>query len=226
MLLRPTIFLTATAALAGAASDVHRRDFNLVQGALNSVNSLLQQVDISIVSLNSSNIAAAVPQLFQLSQAIAPSLQSSTSQIQASQPLTLDETNGLNTARTALQQNLNLTMSDLIRQKPLFDQVNATELVASQITQIRDRSGVVFQAITSKLDPAAPSVNDLSTQTIAVFDMAIAVFNGQNAVGSAASMAATPPTLGVGTIVDGACVCAVTCPAGSLMTAMTVMRRW
>lgn len=227
MLLRPTILLAATAALAGAASEVHRRDFNLIQGALNSVNTLLQQIDISITSLNSSNVAAAVPQLLQLGQAIAPSLQSTLAQIEASRSLTLDETNGLNTARAALAQNVNLTVSDLIRQKPLFDAANATRPVAAQIAQVRDQTGVIVGAITAKLDPAAPSAADLATQTEAVFNMAIAVFEGQAAAPAtdtppATATSGTSPTVAVGTIVDGVCDCAVTCPGGTLVIAMAI----
>lgn len=216
------IILTAMAALVGAARDVHRRDFALIQGALNNVNGLLQIIDTSITALTPSNVATNGPQLLQLGQEVTPSLQGVLAQIQSSQVLTLDETNGLNTARTALNHNVNLTISDLIRQKPLFDMVpGLSAQVASGVQRIRDQTGGLFQAITSKLDPSAPAVTNLFSSTLAIFDMAITTFGGQatpaaTAAANAAAQAA-PALAGVGQVAaDGSCACAVTCPAGMM----------
>lgn len=223
MLLRSTIFLTAATALVGAASEVHRRDFAIIQGALNNVNALLQQIDTSIVGLTSANIATSGAQLLQLGQTILPSLQSVVSQIQASAPLTLDETNGLNAARTALGQNVNLTVSDLIRQKPLFDMAGLSGQVADEVQQVRDASGQLFTVVSSKLAPGAPDLSAQFTESLNVFDMAIAVFRGQAVAAApgapgAPAGPATPPVTGMGTLNgDGSCNCAVTCPAGSFV---------
>lgn len=219
MLLRPAILLAAAAALVGAASDIHRRDFALIQGALNNVNALLQQIDTSIVGLTAGNIATSGVQLLQLGQTILPSLQTVAAQIQTSAPLSLDETNGLNTARTALGQNVNLTVSDLLRQKPLFDMTGLSGQVADEIQQVRDASGQLFTIINTKLAPGAPDQTNLFTEALNVFDMAIAVFRGQ-AVAATPGAPAAPaaPVTGTGTLnSDGSCNCAVTCPAGSLM---------
>lgn len=219
MLLRSGMLLTALTASVGVARDIYRRDFALIQGALNNVNSLLQAVDTSITALNTSNIATNGPQLIQLGQGIGPSLNGVLAQIQSSQVLTLDETNGLNTARSALNHNVNLTIGDLIRQKPLFDMVpGLSAQIASGVQQIRAGTSVLFQAISSKLDPAAPDSTHIFNSTLAVFDMAITTFGGQ--VVSAPAATANPSVdraavMGFGQLAaDGSCECTLTCPAG------------
>lgn len=222
MLLHTGTLLATMAALVGATPGMFRRDFALIQGALNNVNSLLQTIDTSIVALTPENVATNGPQLLQLGQEIMPTLQGVVAQVQSSQVLTLDETNGLNTARTALNHNVNLTVSDLVRQKPVFDAVpGLSTQVAGVIQQVRDQAGGFFQAITTKLDPAAPDVSSIFTESLAVFDMAIAVFNGQAqgaVTGGAAAGSDSLPVMGLGTIqADGSCQCAVACPAGQMM---------
>lgn len=219
MLLCSGILLATAAAAVSAAQDVYRRDFALIQEALNNVNSLLQVVDTAITALSASNIATSGPQLIQLGQGIGPSLEGVLAQIQSSQVLTLDETNGLNTARSALNHNVNLTVGDLIRQKPIFDMVpGLSDQVAPGIQQIRAGTSVLFQAVSSKLDPAAPDSTNIFAATLAVFDMAITAFGGQAASGPTAAAnpaVARAAIVGLGMVAaDGSCNCALTCPAG------------
>lgn len=144
MFLRASILLlTAAAALAGAVSDARRRDFNLIQTALNNLNALLRQIDDSILALNTDNITTQGSQILMLGKTVLPSLSGVNAQIQASQPLTLDETLSLNAARTALNQNINLTVNDLIAKKPIFDMTNTSSQIADTLQQIRDSSGML-----------------------------------------------------------------------------------
>lgn len=145
MFLRASVLLllTAAAALAGAVSDAHRRDFNLIQTALNNLNALLRQIDDSILALNTDNITTQGSQILMLGKTVLPSLSGVNAQIQASQPLTLDETLSLNAARTALNQNINLTVNDLIAKKPIFDMANTSSQIADTLQQIRDSSGML-----------------------------------------------------------------------------------
>lgn len=220
MLLRPGFFLTATAALVGAVtavSHVHKRDFTLIQSTLNNVNGLLGKIDNSINALNTTNVATDGPQLLQLGQGVPASLQGVLDQIQASQVLTVDETNGLNSARTALSNNINLTISDLVRQKPLFDSIpGLSNRIADDVQQVRNITGILLQVVASKLNPAAQGGAPPFGSSLAVFEMAITIFRGQAATNNAASTTpASPPVTGVGTLnADGSCNCAVTCPAG------------
>lgn len=87
-----------------AAGAVKSRDFASIESALESVNELLLQINNQITSLNADNIATAGPALLQLGQNIQPLLGGFSQQIADSAPLTVDETNGLNTARTAFSK--------------------------------------------------------------------------------------------------------------------------
>lgn len=105
MLLRPAILITAAAGLVAAAGEtVFTRDFASIKGALDNVNALLLQINDQITNLSTQNIASQGPALLQLASVIQPTIGGFSQQIGASAPLTVDETNGLNTARTALSK--------------------------------------------------------------------------------------------------------------------------
>lgn len=195
--------VTAATITAAVADEVLRRDFTLVQDALSDVNSLLQQIDTSILSLNQDNIKVAGPALLQLADTIRPSLMKAAAQIEPSKPLSLQETLGLNTARAALNQNVNLTVSDLIKQKPLFDAAGLSDEVADEVQMVRDMSGQLFGIIETKLDPGAPSETGQLTAVLVLFDYAVTMFRGSmgNATGNFDGF--------------GSCVCVAICPAGS-----------
>lgn len=99
--------MTAAACLVAATAGefVTPRDFVSIKNALDNVNSLLLQINNGITSLNTTNVATQAPALLQLAQTvIQPTLGSLSQQVEASAPLSLDETNGLNTARTAFSK--------------------------------------------------------------------------------------------------------------------------
>lgn len=189
-----------------AAGEVWTRDLAAIQDTLMDLNSLLQQLDKSILALNDDNIDTDGPALLQLADVIQPSLIGSAKQIEESSPLSLQETLSLNAARTALNQNINLTVGDLIKQKALFDSANLSQQVADEIEVVRDMSGQFFESIQSKLDPGITSEASQFKSALAVFDSVIATFRGL-------------PTQATGTLNGpGSCMCAVTCPAGSFLT--------
>lgn len=113
-------------------------------------------------------------------------------------------------------------MGDLISQKPLFDSVGLSGQVADILQQVRDSASTLFSGVQSKLAPTDTNtdITMLFTESLNVFDMAVAVFRGQDVMMPAAPPAvpAAPPTLGQGTTnADGSCNCNVACPAGSFM---------
>lgn len=123
-----------------------------------------------------------------------------------------------NTSSCYADQNINLTVSELISQKPLFDMVGLDSQVAGILQQVHDDASNLFGLVQSKLAPATTNsvVTDNFSASLQVFQMAIDVFSGQAAV--MPSPAAVPPMMGEGTInADGSCNCDVTCPAGSFM---------
>ncbi|KAJ4397112.1 hypothetical protein N0V93_001336 [Gnomoniopsis smithogilvyi] len=214
------LLMTVASCLVMATGNVVTpRDFASIKSALDSVNALLLQINDQINGLDAQNIATNAPALLQFGQTIIqPTLQGFRQQVEASAPLSLDETNGLNTARTAFNQNVNLTVSTLVNQKPLFDMVGLSSQVAGIVQQVHDEASSLFGIIQSKLAPSDTNtaIAQLFSESLGVFEMAIAVFRGQAAVLPAP--AAVSPMTGQGTInSDGSCNCEVTCPAGSFM---------
>lgn len=198
--------VAAVAMTTASAGEIVKRDFAVIQDALMNLNSLLQQLDTSILALNEDNIKTDGPALLRLAEIIQPSLIGSAKQIEDSSPLTLQETLSLNTARTALNQNINLTVSDLIKQKPLFDSANLSQQVADEVQVVREMSSQFLGLIETKLDPGAPSQSSQFNSALAVFDSVIATFRGM-------------PTQATGAFSGpGSCVCVAICPAGSFFT--------
>lgn len=195
--------ITAAAAAAAAAGDISKRDFALIQGAFDDLNSLLQRLDTSILALDEANIATKGPALLELAGTIRPSLMASAAQISTSAPLGLQETLNLNTAREALGQNINLTVGDLVRQRALFAGAGLAEPVAAACQLVRDMAGQFFAAVQAKLDPAAPSELGQLTAALGVFDGVVATFRGLPTTATGARDGA------------GSCMCVVTCPPGS-----------
>lgn len=230
-----------------ASSETHKRDLASIQSSLDAINVGLQRVDTAILGLASGTGAS----LLQLGMQSVPLLQNASAQIRQSQPLSLEDSLNLATTTSALRQNTNLTINDLIAQKPLIDQAGSTGLVAAGLLQQRDASNDLAVALASKVAPDTPNVVPALNELAGIFDRAIAAFNGADP-GAASQLPPAPtlsaaptgdlgpvtlpaptaqaggamaqPVTGMGTIgADGSCNCAAECPAGSLAGAM-VMR--
>lgn len=234
------------AVYAAASPEHHKRDLASIQSSLDAINVGLQRVDTAILGLASGTGAS----LMQLGQQAVPLLQNASAQIRQSQPLTLEDSLNLATTTMALRQNTNLTINDLIAQKPLLDQAGSSPLVAAGLQQQRDASNDLAVALASKVAPDTPNVVPALNELAGIFDRAISAFSGADP-GAASQLPPAPtltaapsdlapitlplstpapagamaqPLTGMGTInTDGSCNCAVECPAGSLAGAM-VMR--
>lgn len=234
-------------AVYAASPETRKRDLASIQSSLDAINVGLQRVDTAILGL----ATGTGPTLLQLGQQSVPLLQNASAQIRQSEPLSLEDSLNLATTTMALRQNTNLTINDLIAQKPLLDQAGSSGLVAAGLQQQRDASNDLAVALASKVAPDTPNVVPALNELAGIFDRAIAAFSGADP-GAASQLPPAPtltaapsgdlapvtlplatpspagamaqPVTGMGTInADGSCNCAVECPAGSLAGAM-VMR--
>lgn len=228
-----TVLLLAATVAADVAS---------IQAALDTINAGLRNLDTALLGLNQGTAGS----LLELGKAAVPILQNATQVVQQSAPLSLQDTLSLGTATAALRQNVNLTMNDLIAQKPFFDSIQASPLVLQGLVSDKDAAAQLGQALISKFPPEAattPQVNEQTTAAVnelsTIFDRAIAAFSGADP--NAGAGLAPPPTLqtppspsdlapvslpvpgqqvtmGTGTLNgDGSCACAVQCPAGTFL---------
>lgn len=235
------------AVYAASSTENRKRDLASIQSSLDAINVGLQKVDTAILGLAQGTGAS----LLELGNQAVPLLQNASAQIRQSEPLSLEDSLNLATTTQALRQNTNLTINDLIAQKPLLDQAGSTALVAAGLQQQRDASNDLAVALASKVAPDTPNVVPALNELAGIFDRAIATFSGADA-GAASQLPPAPtltsaptgdlapitlpaptgqaagvmmaPVTGMGTInTDGSCNCAAECPAGSLSGAM-VMR--
>lgn len=233
-------------AVYAASPDNHKRDLASIQASLDAINVGLQRVDTAILGIAQGTGAS----LLQLGMQAVPLLQNASAQIRQSEPLSLEDSLNLATTTSALRQNTNLTINDLIAQKPILDQTGSSALVAAGLQQQRDASNDLAVALASRVAPNTPNVVQALNELSGIFDRAIAAFSGANpgaasqlppapsltaspgdlapvtlpAPAASAAGAVSQPLTGMGTInPDGSCNCAVECPAGSLGGSM-VMR--
>ncbi|KAJ0117484.1 hypothetical protein J7T55_003900 [Diaporthe amygdali] len=233
-------------AVYAASPDNHKRDLASIQASLDAINVGLQRVDTAILGIAQGTGAS----LLQLGMQAVPLLQNASAQIRQSEPLSLEDSLNLATTTSALRQNTNLTINDLIAQKPILDQTGSSALVAAGLQQQRDASNDLAVALASKVAPNTPNVVQALNELSGIFDRAIAAFSGANpgaasqlppaptltaspgdlapvtlpAPAASAANAVSQPLTGMGSInPDGSCNCAVECPAGSLGGSM-VMR--
>lgn len=235
------------AVYAASSPENRKRDLTSIQSSLDAINVGLQRVDTAILGLAQGTGAS----LLELGMQAVPLLQNASAQIRQSEPLSLEDSLNLATTTQALRQNTNLTINDLIAQKPLIDQAGSTALVAAGLQQQRDASNDLAVALASKVAPDTPNVVPALNELAGIFDRAIATFSGAD-TGAASQLPPAPtltsaptgdlapislpaptgqaagvmmaPVTGMGTInPDGSCNCAAECPAGSLGGAM-VMR--
>lgn len=227
-----------------APPDNHKRDLASIQSSLDAINVGLQKVDTAILDIAQGTGAS----LLQLGAQAVPLLQNASAQIRQSGALSLEDSLNLATTTMALRKNTNLTINDLIAQKPLLDQAGSSALVAAGLGQQRDASSDLAVALASKVAPDTPNVVQSIDELAGIFDRAIAVFSNNSSSAAAAAAvppaptptappgdlspvtipapnsaagAMPPPLTGMGSVnADGSCDCAVECPAGSLGGAM------
>ncbi|KAJ0119544.1 cell wall protein [Diaporthe amygdali] len=193
------MFLTKCLLLAAASYNVlgatgtehMRRDLGSIQASLGGVNTALASLDSAIIN------NAASPKVLISSMNVLQTIQQATTSINASQPLSLADTSNLKATTDSLVSNVNVTITDLINQKPVFDALNLEKVVLIQVQNIQGAALALASTLANKVDPAASSlavdgIYDLTT----ALQRGVMVFEGNTAAASTAPQpapAAPPP---------------------------------
>lgn len=151
------LLLSTTAALVAG-------DVVSIQNALNALNQGLQRVDIAAIGIPNGTF----PALAVLMEQAPALLQNASQVIAASPPLNLADTQSLGVAISALQMNVNLSITDLMAQKPLIDAAGQTQTVLQGVQDLRDAGLGVWNTLMGKLDLSAPGVVTAATELISV----------------------------------------------------------
>lgn len=230
--LAPFAFVLLTAA-SSVAGDVSRRDFQSIQNALDAINSQLLRMNIAFAGLENGSAAA----FRELEATSTPLVQNATRVIEASEPLSYEDSEELATATDALRSNLNVTVIQAIQHKPMLDALNLSSVLLQGFESQRAAGVQLTVALNSKLAAGAQNVLVALTQVDGTFQDGIAFFSGADP-GLASQLPQIPPlnatastdlspvtiqapastvpglTLGEGVVnVDGSCACAVDCSA-------------
>ncbi|KAL1881168.1 hypothetical protein Daus18300_001019 [Diaporthe australafricana] len=184
LLLAMSCNATLVAATTGADDNNLRRDLGSIQASLGSVNTALAGLDSSILSYPAS------PKVLLSSMAVLQTIQQATASINASQALSLADTANLKATTDSLVSNVNVTITDLIGQKELFDLLNLNKVVLIQVQNIQGAALALASTLASKVDPAASNIAvDGINALTAALQRGVAVFNGS----SSAPAPAMPP---------------------------------
>lgn len=129
----------------------NRRDVTSIQNALDIINEGIRRADIATIGLQNGT----GPALAALESHAGALLTNATAVIGASAPLDLQDSLSLTVSTRALRSNLNLSLNDLIAQKPLLDAAGESRLLLGAITGEKDLGLALANALVSKLDPGA-----------------------------------------------------------------------
>lgn len=195
MFLTTCLLLAATSccnvvATTGTEQDM-RRDLGSIQASLGGVNTALASLDSAILN------DPANPKVLFSSINVLESIQQATASINASQPLGPADTFNLKATTDSLVSNVNVTVTDLINQKPQFERLNLEKVVLLQVQNIQGAALGLASTLASKVDPGASS---LALEGISALNMAlqrgVAVYDGSGTSAGPASPsapAASPP---------------------------------
>lgn len=191
MFLNKCVLLAATSycsfvAATGAEKDM-RRDLGSIQASLGGVNTALGSLDSAILK------NPADPKVLFSSINVLDSIQQATASINASQPLGPADTSNLKATTDSLVSNVNVTVTDLINQKPVFDRLNLEKVVLLQVQNIQGAALVLASTLASKVDPTASALAlDGISALNAALQRGVAVYSGI-AAGATVPPAPAPP---------------------------------
>lgn len=165
-----------------------RRDLGSIQASLGGVNTALASLDSAILN------DPANPKVLFSSINVLESIQQATSSINTTQPLGPADTSNLKATTDSLVSNVNVVVTDLISQKPLFDRLNLSKVVLIQVQNIEGAALALASTLASKVDPGASSVAlDGISALNAALQRGVAVFGTTMASASPSAAAASSP---------------------------------
>ncbi|KAF2232736.1 hypothetical protein EV356DRAFT_517277 [Viridothelium virens] len=168
----------ALLALIGTAFGrvVVKRDVQTILTALSNVNSATETLDTEVKAFDGS--AGAISTLNADSAAVLSSINTGTTNVQATTPISDNDALQVASATETLINTLNTTIDDLIAKKPTFVSSGQSATVLSQLQQQRTASNSFSSAIVSKTPSDLSSIaQSLTAQIAAEFQTGINAFS-------------------------------------------------
>ncbi|KAF2419568.1 hypothetical protein EJ08DRAFT_702807 [Tothia fuscella] len=162
-----TKFITAT--------PLNSRDLTIVSDAITNIISALTTFDTSVNRLP----ATPFTDITTTGTAIISTLDTSTTNVLASQPLTIGDTINLVTPARNLGNTANSTLNDLIVRRDSLAIAGEAPAVVTLLEGMKTGSGVFVDAVVSKVPSALQgSVRSVSCQVTDAFNRGITAFGG------------------------------------------------
>ncbi|KAI6369485.1 hypothetical protein MCOR25_004442 [Pyricularia grisea] len=164
----------------------------MITSALNQVMTVLKNLDTAINNINPKDLTTAQP-LLTVAQSSMGVFQEAGAKIQAAPKLRLIDSLSIAQAGQGLGDQVKQTIGDIVKKKPVFDQLGASSLIKDQLVSQKSQTGGLQDALVSKLPAIAKPIAERQGQDIVkVVDDAIATYS-QPANNSTQPPASTPP---------------------------------
>ncbi|KAJ0165903.1 hypothetical protein CTA2_9532 [Colletotrichum tanaceti] len=208
------VALQTLAVTAGPAAILPRQR-DAITGALGMVQSSLTKLDTAVNALSATDANSAVGVL-NAAQGAQASIEKATSRIEAADELGIFGALGLQQTATDLVGQVQTTLGDLEKKKPVFDQLGVTSVVSDALQQQKAGSGALGETLLTKVPAIARPIAQKSTgQLTEAIDKAIATFKKAPAAGPAAPKppaqapaAQAPAAVGTGAVAAAAAAAA------------------
>lgn len=157
-----------------------KRDLSTFQTAFSAVGSALSDFDTSVVALSAtSDITTAVADLTTKAQAIDDALNTGSTNINATDALSLTDAVSLLSLSNTLVATANTTINDLIAKKSIIDAASEDAFVVTQLQTVKEATYGFIGAITSHVPSAVSGIAaNQASQVITVLNTGITAFGG------------------------------------------------
>ncbi|KAK2075310.1 hypothetical protein P8C59_009445 [Phyllachora maydis] len=171
-------------ALAAPGPALVGRDLATMQKAISSVQSALSTLDTAVKGLSSD--ANSAPPVLKASDGVQSAMKQATSDITATQALSLQDALSLQSVANTLTASVNTTVNDLASKKPVLDQLGVTSTAVKSLQDQKAASGALGKAIVAKVPAIGQSIAQQSIDKInAAVDGAIKTLSAGGSAGAA-----------------------------------------
>lgn len=149
-----------------AAAGPIKRDLATVEAAFANITTALNQLDTDVNALNAnSNVADAVATLSSDANNVLTALNTGTTNVDATSPLSLSDAISLASVAQGLGTTVNTTINDLIAKQPIINAAGNDPAVVSELQAQYSATQAFIDAVASKVPAIASGIAKQDGQT-------------------------------------------------------------
>jgi hypothetical protein len=173
-------FICVASTAAAPVVERSTQDLAVFTTAINNINASLVAFDVPVQALTpTSDIPTAIVDLTAKASDVISAINTGTTNIQATDPLTLSQTIGLVTPASAVGKTANSTLNDLISKKDILINGGQQAAVISLLDTLRTSSTAFATAVVAKVPAQLKSTaQELAGSVTTALNNAIVAFGG------------------------------------------------